>query len=79
MSDDHDHLDWTDPEAVRRFLVELRVRLDDMDGVVKDSWRKPRKQELGHKKRVEIYDDSRDATLALIDYAMPPERTPPIQ
>ncbi len=77
MSDDH--LDWTDPEAVRRFLVDLRVRFDDMHGVVKDSRRKKRKRQLGHKKHVEIYDDARDAALALIEYAMPPERTPPIQ
>jgi hypothetical protein len=74
-----DHLDWTDPEAVRRFLVDVRVHLDDIDGVVKDSRRKRRKQHLGHKKHVEIYDDSRDALIALIEYAMPPKPTPPIQ
>ncbi len=67
------HLDWSDPAAVRRLLVDLRVHLDDMDGAVKDRFAKRRKRRLGHKEHVRIYTDARDSVVAAIEYAMPPE------
>jgi hypothetical protein len=34
--------DWNDPETLRRILVELRVAVDDVDGVVLDMFTKKR-------------------------------------
>jgi hypothetical protein len=76
MSDDFDDIDWTDPEEVRRFLVGLRVHLDDIDGVVKDMLARPRKRELGPKQHRRIYEDAREGVVAAIEHAMPKKAGP---
>jgi hypothetical protein len=72
-----EHLDWSDPEAVRRLLVDLRRRLKDMRAVVKDTLAKKRHRNLGHRQHRQLHDDAYGGALADIAYAMPPK--PPIQ
>jgi len=72
-------LDWSDPEAVRRLLVDLRVRLDDIDGVFEDMLAKRRKRELGPKQHRRLYRDARDSAVAAIEHAMPLKAEPPKQ
>jgi hypothetical protein len=71
-----DHLDWSDPAAIRRLLIDMRVHLDDMDSVVKDMLAKKRHRNLGHRQHRRLYRESRDSVLAAIEHAMPPETTP---
>jgi len=76
MSDD---FDWTDPEAVRRFLVHLRVHVDDMNGVAKDMLAPARKRELGHRQHRRMYRDAYRSVVAAIEQVMPPKGGPPVQ
>ncbi len=71
-----DHLDWSDPVAVRRLLVDLRVHVDDLGGVVKDMLAKKRRRKLGHREHRRLFRDALDSILAAIEHAMPPESTP---
>jgi hypothetical protein len=70
-------LDWSDPTAVRRLLVDLRRRLKDMRAVVKDMRAPERQRDLGPRQHRILFDDACDSALADIAYAMPPK--PPIQ
>jgi len=74
MSDDG--FDWNDPEAVRRWLVNLRVHLDDIDGVMKDMLARRRRRELGAKQHRRLYRDARAAVVEAIEHAMPGEAGP---
>jgi hypothetical protein len=42
-----DRLDLGDPDAVRRFFVDLRAAIDDADAVTRDTLRPLRRRELG--------------------------------
>jgi hypothetical protein len=42
------HLDFTDPAAVRAWIVDLRVAFDDAAGVTEDMLRRERARSLGH-------------------------------
>jgi hypothetical protein len=72
-------LDWSDPSAVRRLLIDLRRRLKDMRAVVKDMLARKRDRNLGHRQHRQLHDDAYGAALADIAYAMPLKPTPPIQ
>ena len=69
-------LDWSNPEALRRFVVSMRVHLDDADSVVKDMLRPKRKRRLGHKEHRRLYREAWEAVIQEIDGAMPPPPNP---
>ena len=62
-----DGIDWTDPEAVRRFFAGLRTHLDDADAVTRDLLRRKRKRRLGHREHVRLYREAWQAVLAALD------------
>ena len=65
-------LDWADELAVRRWLLDMRVAIDDADAVVNDVLRPARERELGHVQHRKLYGDARRAVVELLDYASPP-------
>jgi hypothetical protein len=67
-----DHLDWTDPEAVRRLMTGMESHLADLHAAVKDMLRKKRKRQLGHLEHKRIYREARQGVMAAIRHAMPP-------
>ena len=69
-------LDWNDLNTVRRFLVGLRVHVDDADSVVKDMLKPRRKRRLGHKEHCRLYREGWEAAIEAIDSAMPPPPNP---
>ncbi len=68
-----DHLDLGDATAVRRFVVDLRVAVDDADAVMRDALRPLRRRELGHVLHRRNYGEARERIVALLAYAVPPE------
>ena len=72
-------IDWNDldPETLRRMLVELRVALDDIDGVVLDMFTKKRRRSLGRAQHKRLYRDARKTLIQILDYLMPPPPPPP--
>ena len=69
-------VDWTDPESIRRILVDLRVAVDDADAVVKDMLRKRRRRSLGRANHKEHYRDAHRTMIETIAYLMPPPAPP---
>ncbi len=67
-----DHLDFANADAVRRFLVDLRVALDDADAVTLDALRPLGKRELGRTLHRKNYGEAREKIAALLAYATPP-------
>lgn len=65
-------LDWTDPAAVRRWVVDLRVVADDLHAVVEDMLRAPRARELGPVMHREKCVQAREAIVSALAYALPP-------
>ena len=70
-------VDWNDLESIRRILVDLRVAVDDADGVVKDMLRKRRRRSLGRATHKEHYRGAHRTMIQLIAYLMPPPPPPP--
>jgi hypothetical protein len=68
-----DRLDFGDVEAVRRFIVDLRVAVDDADAVTRDALRPLGRRELGRLLPRRTYGEARQKILALLAYATPPE------
>lgn len=68
-------LNWSDPAAVRRLVVDLRVAVDDADAVVADMLRPLRKRELGHVLHRDRYHEAHGKIVSMLAYAMP-EETP---
>jgi hypothetical protein len=64
-------LDWSDPAAVRRFIVDMRVALDDADAVTRDALRPLSKRELGRVLHCKNYREAREKIVALLNYATP--------
>ncbi len=62
-------LDFGDPAAVHRFLVELRVAVDDADAVTRDALRPLRRRELGRVLHRRNYREAHARIVALLDYA----------
>lgn len=65
-------LDWSDPEAVRRWVIDFRVVVDDLDTVIADMLRPARRRELGHVTHVEKCREARQAIVQALAYALPP-------
>ena len=73
-----DRLDHRDGDAVRAWIVDLRVACDDADGVIRDALRPLGKRELGRALHRQNYGEARAKILALLAYAdpSPPEGEP---
>ena len=67
-----DRLDFTDPAAVRAWVVDLRVAVDDGDAVTRDALRPLGKRELGRILHRRNYREARERVVALLNYALPP-------
>ena len=68
-----DHLDYSDLAAVRRFLADLRVAVDDADAITRDALRPLGRRELGRILHRRNYQEARARIVSLIGYAMPSE------
>jgi hypothetical protein len=66
-------LDWSNLAAVSRWLVNLRVAIDDADSVVEDMLRPPRERELGPALHREQYAEAHQQIRGLLAFAEPPE------
>src|SRR5580700_721221 len=64
--------DWNDPETIRRFLVEIRVAVDDIDGVVLDMFTKKRRRSLGRAQHKQLYREARRTLIQILEHLMPP-------
>ena len=67
-----ERLDHGDPAAVRAWLVDLRVAIDDGDAVTRDVLRPLGKRELGRILHRRNYREARERIASLLDYATPP-------
>ena len=67
-----DRLDFGDVDAVWRFIIDLRVAVDDADGVIRDALRPLGKRELGRALHRRNYREARERIVSLLDYATPP-------
>lgn len=65
-------LDFADPAALRAWFVDMRVALDDANGVALDLLRKPRRRDLGHREHARLHREAREKLVALLAYADPP-------
>ncbi len=65
-------LDFANPVAVRCFIVDLRVAVDDADAITRDALRPLARRELGRVLHRRNYGEARDRIVALLDYATPP-------
>jgi hypothetical protein len=64
----------SDPELVRRLLVDIRVAFDDADAVTSDLLRKKRRRALGHVQHKKLYRDARQKLIHALDHLLtPPE------
>ena len=66
------HLDFTDSAAVRTWIVDLRVAIDDGDAVTRDALRPLGRRELGRILHRQTYREARERIVALLHYATPP-------
>jgi hypothetical protein len=69
--------DPNDPEAFRHLVIEVRVALDDIDGVVCDMLRKVRRRSLGRAQHKKLYRDARKALMQILEHLMPTPPPPP--
>jgi len=71
-------IDWNDldPETLRRILVELRVAVDDIDGVVLDMFTKKRRRSLGRAQHKQLYREARRTLIQILELLMPPPPPP---
>ena len=67
-----DRLDFGDGEAVRAWVVELRVAFDDAAGVTEDVLRPVRRRDLGHREHRRLFTEAKQKIAALLNYADPP-------
>ena len=70
---DRSSLDFADPEAVRGWIVDLRVACDDLDSVLADALKPERRRRLGHKEWKRLRREARDTIASLLRYAGAPE------
>lgn len=64
-------LNWNDPAAVSRWLLALRVAVDDADEVARDLLRPSRKRSLGPRLHRSLYTDAVRSIRTLLAYAEP--------
>ena len=64
--------DPTDPEAFRRVMVDARVAVDDIDGVVRDMLAKKRRRSLGRVQHKKLYRDAHRTLLQILAHFLPP-------
>jgi hypothetical protein len=67
-----DRLDFANPAALRAWLVDLRVAVDDAGAVTEDLLRPHRERDLGNREHARLYGDARAKLAALLSYADPP-------
>jgi hypothetical protein len=67
-----DRLDFGDAGAVHRFIVDLRVAVDDADAITRDALRPLALRELGRILHRRNYGEARERIVALLDYATAP-------
>lgn len=65
------HLDWNDPAAVARWLLNLRVAIDDAEDIARDMLRPERSRELGPRMHRQMHRDASAGVRRLLDYADP--------
>ena len=70
-------IDPTDPEVLRRLMVDARVALDDIDGVVSDMLAKKRRRSLGRAQHKKLYRDALRALIQILEHFLPPPPPPP--
>jgi hypothetical protein len=61
----------TDPHG-RRWLLEMRVTLDDQDAVLQDLLRKERHRDLGVREAKRLYRETRRTERSLFLHSEPP-------
>ena len=72
-----ERLNFTDTAAVRAWIVDLRVAIDDADAVTRDALRPLGRRELGRALHRHNYRDARERIVALLAAVEPPpEREP---
>ena len=73
-----DRLDFGDVDAVRAWIEDLRLAVDDADAVTRDALRPLGKRELGRVLHRRNYREARQRIVALLDHATPaaPEGEP---
>lgn len=67
-----DRLDFTDAAALRQWFADLRVAIDDANGVTDDLLRPLRQRDLGHVEHRRLFLDAKQKIAALLAYADPP-------
>ena len=67
-----DRLDFGDPAAVRSFIVDLRVAVDDADAITRDALRPLGRRELGRVLHRKNYGEARARIVEMLAYALPP-------
>jgi hypothetical protein len=65
-------LDWSDPEAVSKWLAGLRLSFGDADAVTRDMLRPLRQRELGRILHRTNYREARERIVTLLNYATSP-------
>jgi hypothetical protein len=61
-------VDLDDLATLLRWLIDLRVAIDDGHAIILDRLKPLCERELGHVKHVEIYGASREQTVEMIDH-----------
>jgi hypothetical protein len=72
-----ERLDFTDPAALRAWIVALRVAFDDAAGVTQDVLRPERKRSLGSVEHRRLFKEAKTTIASLLDYADPPGEPDP--
>jgi hypothetical protein len=62
-------LDWSDAASVRRFLVNLRVAIDDETSVTADMLRRRRRRRLGPAECRRLHREASEKIDGLLGYA----------
>jgi hypothetical protein len=66
-------LNWHDREAVRRWVIDLRVQVDDLAVIVRDMLAPARSRELGHATHVTRVAELLHGIVTALAYAIPPD------
>lgn len=64
-------LNWQDRAAVSKWLLNLRVAIDDAESVTADMLRPPRRRDLGPRLHREQAREARNAVRQLLAFAEP--------
>lgn len=72
-----EHLDFTNPHDVARWLVDLRDAFEDLRGVASDLLMPPRQRQFGHVEHQRIYGESYGTIRWLLRHAVEYGPPPP--